>query len=102
MGISKYSLEFKKICVDKILQDHLSLKVLANELGLDRTMLRKWVRFYELHGTAGLQGKSNRLYDVKFKLKVLETIETCKLSIKEAAVRFNIAAESSIIKWQQA
>jgi transposase len=101
MGQSKYSLEFKKSCVDKILQDHLSVKALANELGLDRTMLYKWCRFYELHGTAGLQRRSNRLYDVKFKLKVLKTIATGKFSIKEAAVKFNIAAESNILNWQR-
>ena len=101
MGQSKYSLEFKKSCVDKILQDHLSVKALADEFGLDRTMLQKWCRFYELHGTAGLQRRSNRLYDIKFKLKVLKTIETGKFSIKEAGVKFNIAAESSIINWQR-
>jgi len=101
MGQSKYSLEFKKSCVEKILQDHLLVTALANELSLDRTMLHKWCRFYELHGTAGLQRRRNRLYDVKFKLKVLKTIATGKFSIKEAAVKFNIAAESSILNWQR-
>lgn len=101
MGESKYSLEFKRGCVDKILQDHLSVTSLANELGLDRTMLRKWCRFYEFYGIAGLQRKSNRQYDVQFKLNVLASIREGKYSIKESAVRFNIAAESSIINWQR-
>ena len=41
MGISKYSLEFKKSCVDKIIQDQLSVKALSNEFGLDKTLLRR-------------------------------------------------------------
>ena len=101
MGISKYSLEFKQSCVEKILGSDLSIKSLAHKFGLDPTMIRKWVRFYELYGAQGLQRRSTSTYDVKFKLVVLKTIHERGLSVKQAAVKFNIAAESSILNWRR-
>lgn len=101
MGISKYSLEFKIDCVETIIRKSRSVRSVAHALGLDTGMVRRWVRFYELYGVAGLERKSNRKYDVKFKLKVLKTIESGRLSIKESALEFNIAAESSIISWKR-
>ena len=102
MGESKYSLEFKVSCVEKIKKKDLSIHSLAQELGLDATVVRKWKRFYDLYGIEGLQRRSNRRYDVKFKLRVLETIKAQDLSLKQAAARFNIAAESSITNWRSA
>ena len=101
MGISKYSLEFKKNCVETIIRDSRSAKSVAHDLGLDAVMVRKWVRFYELYGLAGLNRRSNQKYTVKFKLKVLKEIDSCRSSIRESALKFNIAAESSIINWQR-
>lgn len=101
MGISKYSLEFKKNCVETIIRDSHSVRSVAHDLGLEEAMVRRWVRFYELYGLAGLQRKSNRKYHVKFKLKVLEEVNSGRSSIKELALKFNIGAESSIINWQR-
>ena len=101
MGISKYSLEFKKNCVETIIRDCRSSKSVAHEMGLDATMVRRWVKFYELYGVAGLERSSNRKFSVKFKLKVLGEIDSGRLSIRESALKFNIAAESSIINWQR-
>jgi transposase len=74
MGISKYSLEFKLDCVERITKNNLSAHSVAQELGLDNGVARKWKRFHDLYGIEGLQRRSNRIYNVKFKLKVLETI----------------------------
>lgn len=101
MGLSKYSLEFKLDCVERISRNHHSVHSVAQDLGLDRGIVGKWKRFYDLYGIEGLQRRSNRIYDVKFKLKVLETITAQGLSLKQAAARFNIAAESSIINWRK-
>lgn len=101
MGISKYSLEFKKNCVETIIKDSRSAKSVAHDLGLDATMVRRWVRFYELYGLAGLERRSNREYSVKFKMKVLQAVSSGRFSIKESALKYNVAAESSIINWQR-
>ncbi|WP_147366849.1 transposase, partial [Epilithonimonas arachidiradicis] len=92
MGISKYSLSFKLSCIERIAKHNLSVHSLAREIGLDASMIRKWKRFYDLYGIQGLQRRSNRSYDAKFKLRVLETTESQNLSLKQAAARFNIAA----------
>ena len=101
MGISKYSLDFKKHCVETIKQGCRSSKSVAHEMGLDATMVRRWVKFYELYGVAGLERSGNRKFSVEFKLKVLREIDSGRLLIKESALKFNIAAESSIINWQR-
>lgn len=101
MGISKYSLEFKRDCIETIIKKSRSIRSVAHALGLDTGMIRRWVRFYELYGVAGLERRSNREYDLKFNLKALETIESGRFSIKESALEFNIAAEASIINWKR-
>ena len=101
MGISKYSLDFKKHCVETIKRGCRSSKSVAHEMGLDATMVRRWVKFYELYAVAGLERSGDRQFSVKFRFKVLREIDSGRLSIKESALKFNIAAESSIINWQR-
>lgn len=102
MGLSKYSLEFKLDCIEKISSNHQSVHSIAQDLDLDAVVVRKWKRFHDLYGIEGLQRRSNRIYDAEFKLKVLETIIAQGLSLKQAAAKFNIASESSIINWRKA
>ncbi|MCT3760870.1 transposase [Elizabethkingia anophelis] len=102
MGLSKYSLEFKLDCIARISRNHHSVHSVAQDLDLDPVVVRKWKSFYDLYGIEGLQRRSNRIYDAKFKLKVLETIIAQGLSLKQATAKFNIAAESSIINWRKA
>ncbi|WP_133297563.1 helix-turn-helix domain-containing protein, partial [Chryseobacterium rhizosphaerae] len=102
MGQSKYSLEFKTDCVVKVLQRHHSISVVAKELGISKSLVKQWVKYYIQHGSKGLLRIRNRVYDVKFKLKVLHSISESHLSIKQACLKFNIGAESSILNWQHA
>jgi len=101
MGKSKYDLEFKVKLVNEILVKERGFTAVADEYCIDTELLRQWVNFYELYGNAGLVRQSNRQYDVKFKMSVLQAIDKEGLSLKEASRRFNIAATSSIMKWQQ-
>ena len=101
MGRSKYDLEFKLKLVKEVLVKNKGVKTLAREIGISFGMLERWVKFYELYGEAGLFRQSNRQYDLDFKVNVMRAIEKEGLSIKEAARRYNIAAESSILNWQR-
>lgn len=101
MGKSKYDLEFKLKLVKEVLVKKKGIDTAALEVAIWPGLLRKWVNFYELYGEAGLVRQTNRLYDISFKVGVLEVIEEQGLSLKEAARRFNIAAESSILNWQR-
>jgi len=102
MGKSKYSLEFKTDCVVKVLQRHQSISVVAKELGISKSLVKQWIKYYVQHGSKGLLRIHNRVYEVKFKLKVLQSISEGHLSIKQACLNFNIGAESSILNWQHA
>lgn len=53
MGISKYTLESKKICRDNY-KGLRSAKSVAHNLGLNTAMVRRWVKFHGLYGLAGL------------------------------------------------
>ncbi|WP_454046887.1 transposase [Chryseobacterium sp. Marseille-Q8038] len=97
-GKSKYSLEFKTDCVVKVLQRHRSISVVAKELVISKSLLKQWVKYYNQHGFRGLLRIHNRVYDVKFKLKVLQSISESHLSIKQACLQFNIGVKSSIFK----
>ena len=101
MGRSKYDLEFKVKLVKEVLVKKKGVNILSREAGISSGMLGRWVRFYQLYGEAGLVRQSSRCYDLDFKVNVLQAIEREGLSIKEAARRYNIAAESSILNWQR-
>jgi len=102
MGISKYSLEFKINCVVKVLECNCSISSYSNELGVSKSLLKRWVKYYVQYGPKGLIRTNNRIYDVKFKLKVLQFISVNSLSVKQACLKFNVGAESSILNWQHA
>lgn len=101
MGKSKYSLEFKLAAVDLYHKGDIGADELGRRIGVCKSLVRKWVRYYELYGVSGLCRTSNRQYSKQFKLEVLSTIEKENLSLREAARRFNIAADSSIIAWRR-
>lgn len=74
---------------------------LGKRIGVCGSLVRKWIKFYELYGVSGLVRLSNTHYTKDFKLKILSVIEKENLSLKEASRRFNIPAESSILSWQR-
>lgn len=97
----RYSFEFKLQCVEEVLKKHRSAESVANEHGLDKSNLRRWVIFYCKYGTSGLLPRQYQIYDSAFKLKVLSTIEKKCLSLNEACVAFNISNPSILISWQK-
>jgi transposase len=101
MGRSKYSIEFKLAVVDRYHKGDIGTDDLGKRIGVCGSLVRKWIKFYELYGVLGLGRISNTQYSKHFKLNVLSIIEKENLSLKEAARRFNIAAESSILTWQR-
>lgn len=96
----KFSIDFKLSIVRRHLEDFIGIRVLSFETNIDHSLLRKRVKFYELYGVSGLARTRNSQYSVVFKLKVIKSVAQ-GMSLKEASRRFNIASESSIIKWQR-
>ena len=97
----KYDYAFKKECVELVLNNGYSSRGVSKLKGPDESNIRKWVIFYKTYGESGLISGKNRKYTLDIKLKVLQSIHKDSLSLKEAALRFNISDSSIIIKWQK-
>ena len=97
----KYDYAFKLECVNLVLEKHYSYEYVAIQRGLNESNIRKWVGFYMKYGKIGLLPRKNQSYSIDFKIRVLKTIETKNLSLREACVEFNIPTVSIIIKWKK-
>jgi transposase len=73
----------------------------ALEKGLQHSNLKLWVSFYQAYGKSGLKPRIKQQYHPSFKLKVLKAIDKQHLSLRSAAVQFNIPSESVIISWKK-
>jgi transposase len=99
---NKYDYAFRLRCVEAALSGKDTIKGIAKKNGFEDSNLRLWIGFYEHYGKAGLKPRSQRHYDISFKLEVLTSIDKEFLSLRSACVRFNIPSESVIISWQKA
>ena len=97
----KYSCEFKLECAELVVIKHYSCKAVSKQKLISESNIRKWVSFYRQYGKAGLLSRKNQVYPIDFKLKVIESIDTDLLSLREARLRFNIPSDSIIIKWKK-
>lgn len=68
---------------------------------MDKSLLRKWVDCFRLHGEAGLARKKKRQYfSGSFKLSVLKRIRQEGLSYRQAAAMFNVhGGNGTIASW---
>lgn len=99
---NKYNYAFRLRCVEAVLKGNRPVKEVAAAEGFEHSNLRLWVSFYQQYGPSGLVCKGKRHYDAAFKLKVLKTIDSQCLSLREACVQFNIRSESVLISWRRA
>lgn len=51
---------FKKKAVDLYLKDGMGYKTVAKELGIDPSVVRRWVGHFEAEGLAGLEEKRGK------------------------------------------
>lgn len=96
----KYSISFKLMSVEKVLNSRCSLLNVCDELDIEKSTLRQWVKIYELYGVTGLNPRiGNTKYTYSFKLKVIRSIEKNGLSFREASIQFNIPSNSTVRRW---
>ena len=58
----KYSLETKLTAVQYYLNGSDSIRVTANKFNISKTMLHRWVKRFELHGSKDLSRKLYKLF----------------------------------------
>jgi len=98
----KYDLAFKLKCVKEVLEDYISVNSISSREGFNESLLRKWFSEYQSKGIEGLIPKQkNNTYSQSFKYNVLKSIDRENLSLRATCLKFNIASESVIIKWQK-
>ena len=97
----KYSYEFKL----QIVQEYLEAKsggytILSRKYGINRSLIKDWVRLYQGNGAASLSG-SPGTYSGEFKIYAVEYMHQHSLSVNSAAAHFGISAKSTLSKWER-
>lgn len=97
----KYTLAFKLAVVKKYLSGEAGYTTLARQYDAPRSLIRRWVLYFQQHGSGGLAKKVGR-YDATFRKSVLEHMWENGLSNIEVAAHFNIRSHSAIGVWERA
>ena len=96
----KHTEQFKVTAVERYLQGTEGYGQVARAYGIEKTMLRRWVLWYRLHGIAGLTPKSGQ-YSAEFKMSVLQHMWDNALSLIQAAAIFNVRNTQLICNWER-
>lgn len=100
--MAKYSEEFKLAVVQDYLSDTSEgYRAIGRRHGLSsHVILQRWVAAYQLHGGAGLRKKSSK-YGAEYKLSVLQHMWDNRLSITQAAAKFDIRNYAMVGIWER-
>lgn len=96
----KYSYYQKLGAVRSVLQKHESVLSVARRLGTNESHLRRWIARYQEFGSEGLRMK-RYTYSGEFKLSAIMYMRENHLSLNETAVKFGVANESTLSKWER-
>lgn len=97
--MNKYSEQQILEAVATYRSGELGLRATAKLHNVGLTSLRNWLSRHEALGVAGIQRKRRQVYDVNFKMEVLQRIKAEGLSDRQAGALFNIRRFSSIADW---
>ena len=99
--MSKYSNEFKLEVVKYYLDNSVGYQTTADHFGVAYALVLKWVRKYKENGYAGLMKNQKSSYGGDFKLNVVEYMHENHLSLLETAIKFNLAGDYVVAKWER-
>jgi len=94
----KYDNRFKLAAVRRYQRGGIVYRDLANELGISKSVLQRWVAWFQTHGSF-TERKPAQAYTIEFKMAVLKHMWENQLSHSQTAVFFNIPAHSIVGKW---
>lgn len=101
MGRAKYPLELRMAVVKHYLPSQDGTKRTANAFGVHKSEVSQWVAACQKHGIDGITWKNGR-YSFEFRLHVVRVVQSEFLSLREAAVRFNISEHKVVGRWVKA
>ena len=98
--MSKYSTEFKLQVVKYYEENHCGYDTTAKHFNVGYACVQRWVNKYKVHGVKGLI-RNQQQYDGNFKKNVVEYMHSNHLSLQETAIRFNLAGDYVVSKWER-
>src|SRR5690625_4269429 len=93
--MSKFTKEFKLQTAKRYMNEIISYRVLANEVGVDHSVIRYWVMLFRHHGDQAFNFPYTN-YSKAFKLRVIQFINETNYSIREASAIFHIPDPSMV------
>lgn len=96
--MAKFTAEQKITGVKEYLSGSEGQRIIANRIGVDISVLRNWIKQYELHGEDAFVKRYTN-YSAQYKLDVLNYMNDNGTSINETAAIFNIPSPSRVYQW---
>ena len=94
----KHDKHFKLAAVRRYLRGNIVYRDLANELGISKSALQRWVTWHQAHGSVP-EAPSARPYSVEFKVAALRHMWENQLSYSQTAVLFKIPNHTILSSW---
>ncbi|MFC3041888.1 IS3 family transposase, partial [Virgibacillus xinjiangensis] len=91
---------FKYMVARRYLDERISYRDLSDEVGVDHSTLRHWVKMVEYHGANAFTDTYTN-YTPAFKMIVVERIEKEGASIRDAAAFYKIPDISMVRRWKK-
>lgn len=97
----KHDEKLKLKVVERYLAGGIGTSALAQDSGVARTLVRRWIAQYQLHGPAGLRRKGHTQYTAQFKLEALERLQREDLSRTQLQIILGIKDPGAIARWER-
>lgn len=98
--MAKHTFETKMEAVNMVLTMGYSDYAVAEETGISRSCIRRWVDRYNQFGEDGLMLKHGS-YSGEFKITVIEYMHENHLSFVKTAVLFGIPTDVTVAEWEK-
>ena len=97
---AKISSEIKLKIVEDYLEGKISIVRASEELRINESSMRAWIRKYRTFGSEGLVTiHKNNYYSNAIKLRAVNDFISGKASLNEICIKYNISAHSVLQRW---
>ena len=98
--MKRYTDAFKRTVIEHYLTGVAGGRDLSRHYEVPRSLIRRWVRFYRIHGEAWFAKKAVR-YSAAAKLSVLKHMWENELSYAQVSAHFDIRSQSAVGAWER-
>jgi transposase len=99
---SKNNYDLKLKAVLSVTEDCKSIRAVAAETGVSRSVVHRWVSLYKEFGKEGLLFQIRSCnYSAEFKLSVIRYMHKNNLSLFKTAIKFGIPHDVVLVRWNR-